>query len=130
MVRRLREQKIKGRNFDARRDGRSAQGAAVKRKGDGKRRSRERRQQKTALDGSHLDTVRKVTRAVPGQMKIRKESEREDIQHDLLLETQTDLPTEAAKVPKAMGQRYQPIREKRPASWLQVHAGKVHGFLL
>ena len=43
MVRRFLDQKLTDRNFDARRDDETAQGAAVKRS-DGKRRSRERKQ--------------------------------------------------------------------------------------
>ena len=43
VARRILEQKTKDRNFDARRNDRSAQGAAVKRKGDGKHRSSERK---------------------------------------------------------------------------------------
>ena len=43
MVRRCPDQKIKDRNVDARRDDKTSQGAAVKWKGDGRRRIRERK---------------------------------------------------------------------------------------
>ena len=62
-VRRFLEQKVNDRNFDARRDDRSAQGSAVKRRGEGIRRSRERKQ------GQYVGNV---TRADSRTMKERK----------------------------------------------------------
>ena len=108
MVRRFLDQTIKDRNVDSRRDVKTAQGAAEQRTEDGGNKE-------TALNVSPKDSVRKVTCAALCTMKTKKGKEK------LALLPETE---EAAKV---SGHRKAPAPPaKRPASLVQVHAGKMH----
>ena len=91
-------------NFDARTYDRSAQGAA---KGN----------TDIALNGS-LDSVRKVTLA-SGTMRKKERGQDDEIQHDLSPASQTDLPKETAKIPKAKGQKVSANPEKE-TKFMQV----------
>ena len=116
MVRRFLEQKIIGRLFDARRHDKTLEGVAVKRK-YGKRRSRERNK-KTALDGSSERQCSKADSCCfKHDEKKKKVTEKKEIQHDLLSETETDLLKETAKVPRAKAKRRQAIWQKETSQF-------------
>ena len=68
--------KFKDRNFDARRDDSSAQGATVKRKKETANTAAAKESKEIVFNGTPKDGARKAIRAAPATMK-KKERERE-----------------------------------------------------
>ena len=121
MARRLLDQKIKDRNFDASRTDKTAQGAALKRR-EMANVAVAKQNKETALNGPLKDNVRKVTRAALSTMNIQQERAGRKTSNTISFTRLNQIFQRGRQRCQGQGTK---IQQQRPASLLQVHAGEM-----